>query len=89
MSKILSDKEWFDWKGDFFWIKHSSLMTEEKAKDSALRDIILKWGEKNCKGWLTFIEGYWMFEHKQDASKIKSAIIAGYFDQDMGEIKEE
>lgn len=89
MGKILSNKEWLKWKGDFFWIKHSSIITDELSRNNTHADIILKWAEKKCTGWVFLSEGYWMFENKSDAAIVKSAIIAGVFSQDMGEVNKE
>lgn len=86
MAKILSEKEWMKWNKPFFWIRHSALLTEEMKNNTAIKDIMLKWCYSNLDGWVTFIDGYWMFEHKLDAAKLKSLIITGYFQNDMGEL---
>lgn len=86
MGDILSEEKWIDWGGDFFWIKHDSLVPAGIKQNKALRDIMLKWCGKYSEGWVTFIDGYWMFEYKSDASKLKACIITGYFDKEMGDL---
>ncbi|PJB17753.1 MAG: hypothetical protein CO117_10375 [Flavobacteriaceae bacterium CG_4_9_14_3_um_filter_33_16] len=86
MGKIISEKEWLKWDKSFFWIKHSSLLPEGMKDNTAIKDIMLKWADKNLNGWTTFIDGYWMFEFKSDAAILKSLIICGYFQNDMGEL---
>ena len=86
MGKILSEDEWVAWDKGFFWIQHSALLPEGVSNNKALRDIMLKWCSKHGEGWVTFIDGYWMFELKSDASKLKACIITGYFDREMGDL---
>lgn len=86
MSKTLTEKEWLAWTGPFFWINHSSLLPEGMKENKAVRDIMIKWAAKHSDGWVTFIDGYWMFEYKADAAKLKAAVITGYFQNDMGEL---
>ena len=47
---------------------------------------MLKWAAKNSEGWVTFIDGYWMFQYKEDAAKLKMFVVSGYFQNDMGEV---
>lgn len=86
MGKILSEDEWMIYSKNFFWIKHSALLPEGVTNNKAIRDIMIKWCEKNANGWVTFIDGYWMFENKNDAAQLKACIITGYFNEEMGEL---
>lgn len=90
MGKILSNKEWLEWDGPFFWIKDQALFVENETKnDDILKEIIIKWCGLNLNGWTIYMDGYWMFEHKEEAAKVKSLIITGYFNRNSGELKED
>lgn len=90
MGKIISKKEWRNWKDSFFWIRHETLIRNSSiANNETLKEILIKWCEKNITGWVYFSGDFWMFQNKEDASKLKSLILMGYFDEGMGEVNGE
>jgi hypothetical protein len=90
LGKIISKKEWNKYKDNFFWIRHETLIRNNTGlNNETLKEILLKWCEKNIKGWVYFSQDFWMFEFKEDASKLKSLILMGYFDEGMGEVNGE
>lgn len=89
MGKILTNREWLEWDEPFYWIRDEALFTEKGTENNEiLKEIIIKWCKLNLSGWALHIEDYWMFEHKEEAAKVKSLILTGYFNN-SGEVKEE